>query len=92
MDIHALDNVTLEGELANRSPNMSGESDYDVMSTAEPAYTELWSDHAVPEVDIMLALVCIMLTTVSTCGNAVAIRAILHLKSRLVYLLQKSVF
>ena len=51
-------------------------------ATDSPAPTFMWSEYSVPGVDIMLAIVCIALTLLSTCGNSLAIRAILRLRAR----------
>ncbi|KAL5255027.1 hypothetical protein ACHWQZ_G014463 [Mnemiopsis leidyi] len=69
----------LNSSSGNVSRDMGGLS-RDQVTPPSPV-TMMWNQHAVPSVDILLALVCIVLTLVSTCGNAVSIRAIINLKS-----------
>ena len=77
--------LEISGAVLNSSVVVERPGSGHVLVTEPPHVTMMWNQHAVPWVDILLALVCIVLTLVSTCGNAVSIRAIIKLKSRFVH-------
>ncbi|XP_063682449.1 formyl peptide receptor-related sequence 1-like isoform X2 [Bolinopsis microptera] len=74
--------LEISGQAVLNSSSVNMGQYLDQVTERPPPVTMMWNQHAIPSVDILLALVCIVLTLVSTCGNAVSIRAIINLKSR----------